>query len=411
MNQHQQTALKSVKRLKNALKETGAVQLKSYFIKTSVLWLCQDAPIESWSSITEAVSMILTWLENAVKRQYLPCFFWAEINLLDGFSAADLEATRDTIGRMREDLTRALLAQCIGKCIMDPLLAGPPEPLSERELRLRLARGLIFEGVVVGLRFRASAPAWSHWTALCVPALLRLSEPGLLEYSHHCNTGSYSQQLLLLHAFLVAPDDVIAEMRLTSTGDGLLAWDAAPLFRLLTDQDMNELLGSYEAVQAWWSQQLSLPPAERPPGLTMALDTPQGQKELLLNAELHTRACSASIPRWKRAHALLDHMSARVWKKNNLTLPSKQRCKEWLQDLRDSDLDEKLRRSDQIDIGTVTDLAGQWRGEMDRYLLDAGLGVDYDILRTQFQDRWRLRQYVLAERLAGKASLSVREAL
>ncbi|KAF0302021.1 hypothetical protein FJT64_003004 [Amphibalanus amphitrite] len=351
MNQHQQTALKRVKRLKNELKKTGAVQLKSYFIKTAVLWLCQDASIESWSSITEAVSMILSWLENAVNRKHLPCFFWAEINLLDGFSAADLEATKDDIGRMREDLTRALLAQCIGQCAMDPLLAGPPEPL-----------------------IRAGAPS----------------------------AGSYSQQLLLLHAFLVAPDDVIGEMRLTSTGDGLLAWDAAPLFRLLTDQDMNELFGSYEAVQAWWSQQLSLPPAERPPGLTVPLDTPQGQKELLLNAELHTQACSASIPRWKTVHALLDHLEGQRWKNNNLTLPSKQRCKEWLQDLRNSDLEEKLRRSDQIDSEKVADLAEQWRREMDRYLLDTGLGVDYDILRTQFQDRWWLRQYVLAERLVAE---------
>ena len=390
---YQRAALKSVKALKNRMKADGAVQLKSYFIKTAVLWLCQDAPADRWSSVMNAVRMILDWLEDAVITRRLPCFFWADINLLDGFSEDDLKATRTTINQMRGNMTRHLLALCRGRFNMEPLLDCPQEPLSEHELRLRLARGLVIRGVFVGLKLRPFALAWRYWSALVVPALLGLSEPGQLECVHHCELGSSAQQTMLLHAYLVAPADSVRGMRLTPRGEGLFSLDAGPLFGLLTDYDMDLLLGMYEPVRDWWQQQQSRPLTERPAGLTADLATPRGRTELLMNAELLRRACSESFPKYKKGTEILEKMNAIKWRYNNQVLPSLQQCKNWLQALAEADMEEKLRRSSDIDDEQATTLAELWREETYRYQSGTKLNTDYCDIRARFQDRWQLRQY------------------
>ena len=74
----QHGTITTVKSMKNALKDCGATPaLKSYYVKTAVLWLAQDQPSERWTGITDGVNMVLDWLEHHLSAGHLPCFFWA----------------------------------------------------------------------------------------------------------------------------------------------------------------------------------------------------------------------------------------------------------------------------------------------------------------------------------------------
>ena len=94
----------------------------------------------------------------------------------------------------------------------------------------------------------------------------------------------------------MAPADLVPDMRLTSLGGDRFAWPVTPLTDLLTQSDMERLLGEPAAVAAWCRQQLCRPPAERPAGLTAELNTPRGRAELLLQPELFLRAVSEAVP-------------------------------------------------------------------------------------------------------------------
>ena len=56
----QHATIKVVKEMKNLLKDSGvASALKSYHVKTAVLWLTQDQPSGSWTGVTAGVQMVL----------------------------------------------------------------------------------------------------------------------------------------------------------------------------------------------------------------------------------------------------------------------------------------------------------------------------------------------------------------
>ena len=44
--------------------------LKSYYIKTAVLWLVQDSPSGCWKGVTAGVRMTLHWLEDCPTVHY-----------------------------------------------------------------------------------------------------------------------------------------------------------------------------------------------------------------------------------------------------------------------------------------------------------------------------------------------------
>ena len=203
---------------------------------------------------------------------------------------------KNTIHQMKTDINTLLLACCDKIASLDSLLEGGSEPLSESELSLRLARELVWRAVSEGIRYRSTAPCWEHLIRRYIPALSRLSQHRLLQWLYRRLSGTYRQQCFLLLALSVAPADLTAEMRLTSRGDDQFTWPVTPLLALLTERDMERLLGKPDAVAAWCRQQLRRPPAERPAGLTAELDTPRGRAELLLQPELFLRAVSEAVP-------------------------------------------------------------------------------------------------------------------
>ena len=77
----QKYAVIAFKICKTALGADGKV-IKSYFLKTSLFWLCEQTPAEDWKSVTQGVLKLLDYLDHAVSTGHLPCFFWSRINLL-----------------------------------------------------------------------------------------------------------------------------------------------------------------------------------------------------------------------------------------------------------------------------------------------------------------------------------------
>ena len=170
----QHETIRTTKGMKNILKDSGAtpgIKLKSYYIKTAVLWLAQDRLSDRWTGVTEGVHMVLNWLEHRLGAGSIPCFFWPAINLVAGLEKADLEDMIRTVRLMRNQAARLLMAHCdrLGYAL-DSLLEGGPEPLSERELRLRVARHLVFGAVLDGVRHRPTAPCWEYWFRESIPA-------------------------------------------------------------------------------------------------------------------------------------------------------------------------------------------------------------------------------------------------
>ena len=85
-------------------------RLKSYHIKTAAFWLSQDTPREHWTDPIRAMHTILDKLEEAFKKRKLPCFFWAEVNLLAESSEEDCAAIVRQILAMRKNILQHLLS-------------------------------------------------------------------------------------------------------------------------------------------------------------------------------------------------------------------------------------------------------------------------------------------------------------
>ncbi|KAF0292300.1 hypothetical protein FJT64_009698 [Amphibalanus amphitrite] len=267
------------RRKKTAVKETKK-HLKSYHIKTTALWLCQDVPRESWTSATTAMYMILDRLEEAVGERTLHCFFWTEINLFEEFSAEDMDAMRLQIQKIRKILLTGLMGW-FDKCF--------------------------------------DLQSWADRDMSSIEGICQQSPED--------------------RAMLAAPDDLVGNARLEAHGGDVYTWDVAPLLGLLNDSDMQVPLGEPEAVASWWRQQLRLPRAERPQGMTADLDTPQGRKELLLNSNLLLRALEETGVLSSTSHQL-------------------------------------------------------WRRGIERMLSGSELRTKYDAITGALPDRWQLRQYV-----------------
>ena len=73
--------------MKNTLKDSEvAPSLKFYYVKTAVLWLAQEGPIDRWTGVTTGVHLVLDGLERHLRVGQMPCFFWPAINLVSGLS-------------------------------------------------------------------------------------------------------------------------------------------------------------------------------------------------------------------------------------------------------------------------------------------------------------------------------------
>ena len=405
----QHATVTTVKGMKNSLKSTGVEPgLKSYYIKTTVLWLVQDQPSDRWTGVTDCVHMVLDWLEQHLKAGNLPCFFCPAINLLAVLETAKLEDIISTVRQMRSQAIR-LMMDCSDRtrCGLDMMLEGGSEPLSERELRVRLSQELVRQAIWEGLIYRSTAPCWEHWFRREIPELCRLSQHQLLQRSYHSDSGAYQQQCFLLQALAVAPADMVPDMRLKSLGDGMYAWSATPLTNILTERDMERFLSDHsDAVADWCHQQLCRPLVERPAGLTAELNTPRGRAELLLQPELYLQAFSEAVPEeCNFLVQILDPVTEERWRCHYQPRSTYQECRQWLEhNLRCDQPHHNLssgswlhHRLPELDGPTVAATARSWRRHMRLLLSGERLREAYTAVTTRWPDRWQLRKYLVMD--------------
>ena len=210
------------------------------------------------------------------------------------------------------------------------------------------------------------------------------------------NSGAYQRQCCFLHALLVAPTDLVGGMQLKSLGGDMLAWPVAPLLALLTEADLQPLLGAPARVAGWCRDQLCRPPAERPAGLTAGLDTPQGRAEVLLQPELQMRAVIEAVPTGRSVYQRMDRETVEEWKQNYEPLPTYQSLRLKLEQTLSEDLEATLRRFlPEMDDLTVASTARCWRQHLVQLLDGDQLRARYAAITTRLADNWRLRQYVV----------------
>ena len=402
LSHEQHATTTATKKIKNFLNDSIAVKPKSYHIKTAVLWLAQDQSSDIWTGVTAGVHMVLDWLEQHLKDGDLPCFFQPKINLVAGINRAELDGMIEAVQLMRSQATPLLLACCEDQgWDLDCFLGEGTGPLLERELRIRLARELGRDAVVMGTSYRPAAPCWESWMAHYI---LRLAQPAthrLLCWRHLGYSGRYWQQCRLLQALAVAPADLVTGMQLTPLGGDMFTWPVTPLLNLLTESDLEFLLGDLGAVATWCHQQLCRPPAERPAGLTAELETPRGRAELLLQPELLLRAFSEAVPTksdwWQRK----DQDTAEKWARNFTPPPTFHRCQRRLHRDLSKIQESQLRRGlPELDDPTVAATARSWRRRLEQLQSGDRLREAYTAV-TRWPDRWQLLQYVVLDNTAG----------
>ncbi|KAF0309379.1 hypothetical protein FJT64_019502 [Amphibalanus amphitrite] len=389
-------AVRALKDIKNMLKESGVAidDLKSYFMKTAALWLAQEPHGGPRTGVTDGVHRLLDWLERRLDEEWLPCFFYPAINVAAELTADQRQAIIGSLRLVREHLTPLLMACCEKRgWPLDTLLEGrPTEPLSERQLRLRLGRTLLRQAVYNGIRFRLTAPCWESWWSHAIPHLARAA-PRLLQWYHHMRSGTHSQQCFLLMAWsVVDPADLADGEPMTSPVGDAVTLDVTPLTRLLTDSDLVYLLGEPAAVAAWCRR-------ERPAGLTAEPDTPRGRAELLLRPELLLRALGEAVPRWMDRRREVDRETKEAFE-GNFRPPDtyQQQRREVLEQDLSCDLQYWLRlKLPEMDGPTVVATAGLWRRRTQQLLTGDRLRAAYDAAVGRWPDRWQLLQYYLAE--------------
>ena len=300
---------------------------------------------------------------------------------------------------MKKNISTLLMACCDKTGInLDTMLKGGSEPLSETQLRLRLAQELLCQFVWESIGYRSTAPCWEYWFRDYIPALSRLSQHRLLQWMYRSDSGKHQQQCHLLQALFVAPADLVTGMRLTSLGGDVFTWPVTPLLDLLTKSDMESLLCEPAAVAAWCRQQLSRPPAERPAGLTADLDTPRGRAELLLQPELFYRAVSEAVPTKRAIWQRVDQEIAEKWRANYQPCDTYQQCREWLEHNVHSDLEQRLRHClPELDGPTAAATARLWRQNIQYLLSGDRLREAYTAVTTRWPDRWQLCQYLVTD--------------
>ena len=269
-----------------------------------------------------------------------------------------------------------------------PSAESPQLEFTIRQARWFLARRLTIFAVMYGILKRPGSPDSNSYTKT-VLVYLRMSADTELEWTVHHRLKE--PQRILLPAMLVAPDDLVGSARLTSHGGDVYTWDVAPLLALLTDSDMRLLLGDPATVAKWWSQQLRLPPEQRPEGLTAELDTPRGRVELLLNSNLLLRAYQETKcePFFEKEMKRLEL----TYDPRTFSPPSFQQVREELERDYRCDVESRLQRAQRVH-GTLTAItARSWKQAIGRLLSGEELRTKYDALTRVMPDRWQMRQY------------------
>ncbi|KAF0288124.1 hypothetical protein FJT64_013493 [Amphibalanus amphitrite] len=395
----QRGSLLALKRCKAGLGKRGK-GVKSYFMKTALFWVCQIVPASEWDSAVEGARWILHVLESAVSVRRLPCFFWADINVLQFLSAEELSAMTETIGLLRAHMDRLLMRWCAGPLshLVEPVLRHPQEPIPEHELRVCLVRALVTSAVWDAIRKPCDSPRLAKYESFWVPRLLGSSAPGELAAMFHQELATTFLQTTLFRALLVAPDPVLSRTRVTPLPSGLLTLDPTPLVSLLQPQDVLEVLVNPLRVLDWCRQQHARPSAERPAGVPDHINSPRAFCDLALRPALLRRALCESVPGFR------EHLQAKLLNERMLLdrlrvfelsfHPQLGVFAERLRRKYDSSVMDRLQRALALDEDTTFMLAVQWWCELLRLLTEPVVQTEFRRRCAALPDTWSLRKYV-----------------
>ena len=166
---------------------------------------------------------------------------------------------------------------------------------------------------------------------------------------------------------------------------------------LLTPGDLQLLLGDPAAVSAWLEGQHRLPPAQRTPGLPPNLSSPRARADLLLNPPLLARALRESVPFfWSiMLHTMQQSLSLDDKDRKDTLLPFstvKRGCHRLREDERT--MAYHFCRQLHMDRRAALESATCLRDKMRRFYSDPNTESEYNRVRTQLPDSWRLRQFV-----------------
>ena len=295
MTDMQRCAVVAFKLCKAGLEEKCKV-MKSYFVKTALFWLCEKTPAEDWNSVTQGVLLLLDFLDQAVSTGILPCFFWSRINLLQFTNRADRRAMKKTLSSIRKHVMKLLARGAFVVAIQDCWVPKQKSRMSEREVRVWLGRRLIIDGVVTSLlEFKTND--CDHNLKKLLPVLMR-SYPSddLNLLVSKWGSHRYQLQTKMYQALTVVPEEVTSQVHFSASGDGFV-WDAAPLLRLLTEDDLKSILKYPDAVRSWLRRHHQVPENDRPAGTLPAdLRSPRDLCDLLLNVPLLCWVLRESVP-------------------------------------------------------------------------------------------------------------------
>ena len=355
--------------------------VKSYYMKTALFWLCQDTDVEQWTGTMHGMRMILDYLEKAIDARYLGCFFWSEINLFRQLSPADLAAMRHTLSLLRRNMTR-LLVQDISPHIntMAQLISHEPseQPL-ERQLRVCLARYMLIMAIRDGLRFRG--PHIDTDTTRIIQEDIQVG----VALERTCALQLRLNQSCMFLALTVAPADIMDQCRLTSLGDDVYSWDAAPLIGLLTQKDLKVLLGDPAAVDAWLKERHGLP---------ADLSSARARADLLLSPALLDKALRESVPR-RRENDMRQMFKPSSFIMPTVTFDEDSRNHQKLWTCKTTvDVFQSLPRQENQSV--LCHYINSWEAAR-QFLADPRTRAEYERLRRCRLDPWRLRQYVFTD--------------
>ncbi|KAF0286838.1 Protein mab-21-like 3 [Amphibalanus amphitrite] len=387
LDQIPRSVIKTMKACKKYANLPGKV-LKSYHLKTAVFWLCQaEAGHPRWSSVSQGILQVLDYLEKAYQTKKLKCFYWKDINIMELMNRAERKASLKTVKHIRNHMKTLLIQSNWHLSVF--LLQQPQPRLQKQEARIVLIRHMITYGV-----YMSATSCFCFAKAGRLDAKIKFaivsSHPAEVCRMFREYTSGWYMKSFLLHALMIAPEEVVEQVRLTESESGIFEWDAAPLLALLTEDDLKRLLRDPAAVRAWLKNQ---PETERPAGLPADLRTPRDLSDLLLNTPLLVSVLKASVPNYRQDMDVFEEMAI---SHSEICQSFEDAKKKHQQDA----LDSFFNTSDRFHtkLGVDSELA-QRRHQRFMHLFsefceDPAVRTEHNRLRNVMPDSWRLRPSV-----------------
>ena len=110
----QRACLTALKYCKAALGRSAAA-VKSYYLKTALLWLSEQHGADWWTgagAARRALLAVLHWVEAAVRAGRLPCYFWPAVDALAGRGWSERRRLERHVATLSRHLLVAVVVLC-----------------------------------------------------------------------------------------------------------------------------------------------------------------------------------------------------------------------------------------------------------------------------------------------------------